>query len=47
MMMLQSAVSVAAIVLVIAQIRDGVLVPGLRALEERFRTAGQAPGPVT
>jgi hypothetical protein len=30
-----------------AQIRDGVLVPGLRALEERFGTAGQAPGPAT
>ena len=28
-----------------AQIRDGVLVPGLRALGERFGTAGQAPGP--
>jgi hypothetical protein len=28
-----------------AQIRDGVLVPGLRALGERFGTAAQAPGP--
>ena len=31
----------------VAQIRDGVLVPGLRALEARFGTAGQAPGPAT
>jgi polyketide cyclase/dehydrase/lipid transport protein len=30
-----------------AQIRDGVLVPGLRAVEARFGTAGQAPGPAT
>ena len=28
-----------------AQIRDGVLVPGLRALGERFGTVGQAPAP--
>ena len=31
----------------VAQIHDGVLVPGLRALEERFGTAGRAPGPAT
>jgi hypothetical protein len=28
---------------VIAQIRDGVLVPGLRALGDRFGAAEQAP----
>lgn len=28
-----------------AQIRDGVLVPGLRALGERFGTVGQVPAP--
>jgi hypothetical protein len=30
-----------------AQIRDGVLVPGLRALQERFGAAGQASGAAT
>jgi polyketide cyclase/dehydrase/lipid transport protein len=30
-----------------AQIRDGVLVPGLRALRERFGPSAQAPGPAT
>jgi len=28
-----------------AQIRDGVLVPGLRALGDRFGTVGEAPAP--
>ena len=31
----------------VAQIRDGVLDPGLRALEDRFGTAGKGPGPAT
>jgi hypothetical protein len=31
----------------VAQIRDGVLAAGLRALAERFSTLGQAPGPAS
>ena len=30
-----------------AQVHDGVLVPGLRALEERFGIAGRGPGLAT